>query len=264
MNTDRDRLLKENEERIRSVKEELVQHHQAMLRCEDVLNVLAIERTNLESKPDEEQIEIPPPLQALITTDSKTNSRPIWPKAVLGVLVLAGILFGLGALGVFDNDGGASVSSRMVRTTPDVTAPSATKDSEAVVVPSSSIPPTIIVNSTTNANSIPNKINSIPHAASMSILPGITYTSEISYSMKCSAITLEEVQDSSQITLHVTHAPQSFFIPLKTPFRIDGEGMDTVGTLMVFANSKKHDLEIRFEPRSVPLERKILAGSSPQ
>ena len=258
MNTDRDRRLKENEERIRSIKAELVQHHQALLRCENELNALAIERTNLEDAPDEEQIEIPPELQAIIPTNPMPQPRRIWPKVTLGGLALVAVLLGLSALGMFNNDGSTSVARRADATHAPVTAPSIGKGNEAPAISSSTIP------RSSNAILIPNKINNVPNEVPMNILPGITYTSEISYSMKSSNVTLVEVQDTPQITLHLNHAPQSFFIPLRTSFRIDNDRMDTVSTLMVFTDSKKSDLEIRFESPRLPLERKILGVSSSQ
>jgi hypothetical protein len=254
----RDRRLQENEDESRRIKEELISLHEAMLRHENALNALAIERTNLESLPDEERIEISPVLQESLQSLKTVKSRSIWPKVAVGILVLAGILLGLSGLGIFKNDGSTSIAQRVVPAPVPVSAPSLAKGIEAPVVTSSSIP------QPTNTNSTSGNINGAPHAAPMNILPGITYTSEISYSMKSSAMTLVEVQDTPQITLHVTHAPQSFFIPMRTPFRIDRDGKDTVGTLTVLAYSKKHGLEIRFEPSKLPMERKILGVSSSQ
>jgi hypothetical protein len=182
----------------------------------------------------------------------------------LGVLVLAGILLGLNGLGIFDNDGTAPIARQVVLPTPHVAAPSARRGNEATIDTFSSntfssIPPAA------NTNSTSDKIHGIPSELPMNILPGITYSSEISYSMKSSAITLVEISDTPLITLHLSHTPQSFFIPLRTPFRLDSEGIDQPnGTLMVFADSKKRDVEIRFESGRLPLERKILGVSSSQ
>jgi hypothetical protein len=56
VNTDRDRLLKENEDEARRIKEELLGLCEAMLRHENALNVLAIERTNLEAGSEDERV----------------------------------------------------------------------------------------------------------------------------------------------------------------------------------------------------------------
>ena len=266
MSTDRDRLLKENEDEARRIKEELTELREAMFRHENALNALAIERTNLESEPGEQPIEISPELRESLQSIKAVNSRRIWPKVALGALVLAGLLFGLGALGIFKNDGSAPIARRAVLPTPPVVVPSARKGSamkgnEAAIVKSSSIP------LSANADSTSGQIHGLHRKILMNILPGKTYTSEISYSMMSSAVTLVEVSDTPLITLHLSHAPQSFFIPLRIPFRIDSEGAypeQLKGTLMVFADSKKHDLEIRVEPRKLPLERKILGVSSSQ
>ncbi len=264
MNTDRDRLLKENEERARSIKEELIALREAMLRSENELNVLAIERTNLETAPGEEQIEISQELRASVPMHETVRVSRKWPKLALGVLMVAAVLSVLGALGIFNNGGSAPVAHRVVRTTPPVASPSAMKDSEATTVTSSQFSQNL------NANSASDKMNNIPHDVPMSIIPGTTYTSEISYSMKSSVIILVEVQDTPQVTLHLNHASQSFFIPLKTTFRVDDEGISSErfnGKLIVLselAESKKHGLEIRFEPSGLSVERKNLGVSSSQ
>ncbi len=265
MNTDRDRRLQENEERARSIKEDLIAFREAMLRSENALNVLAIERTNLECAPGEEHLEIPQELQAFIPTNLAAKSRRIWSKALVGGAVLVALLLGLGGLGIFNNDGSAPVAHRAVLPTPHVVDPSAKKGNEESIDTLSSTHPSIVANSSATANSTSDKIHNAPNEVSINILPGITYISEISYSMRSSAITMVEVSDTPQITLHLNHAPQSFFIPMRTPFRIDSEGIDRQsGALMVFADSKKHDLEIRFEPRRLPPESKILDVSSSQ
>jgi hypothetical protein len=266
VNTDRDRLLRENEDEARRIKEELLGLREAMLRHENALNALAIERTNLEAQSEDERIEIPPELQAFIPTREIVKTPRLWPKVAVGVLVLIGVLLGLGGLGIFGNDGVAPVARRAVLPAPHVAMPAVregptTKGNEATNVKSSSILPAA------KANSTSDKICRMPDEVPMNILPGITYTSEISYSMKSSAIALVEANDTPLITLHLSHTPQSFFIPLRTPFRIDNDRADSEqrkGSLMVFADSKKRDVEIRFESRKLPLERKILGVSSSQ
>lgn len=245
MNTDRDRLLKENEERARSIKEGLIALREVMLRSENELNVLAIECTNLESGPSEEQIEISAELRASIETSETVKSRRVWPKLAIVVAVVVLIALAIGGLGIFENDSSAPVARRAVLPTPEVVDSSASKINEAAIVASS-------ISLLPNANLASGKINSIPTELPINILPGTTYTTEIIYGIKSSAITLVEIHDTPQITLHLNHAPQSFFIPLKTPFRIDSDGIDTKqfnGKLIVLADSKKHDLEIRFEPK---------------
>ncbi len=262
MNIDRDRLLQENEDESRRIKEELIALREAMLRSENALNVLAIERTNLESSPGEARIEIPTELQAFIPTNEKANVRRIWPKVAVGAVVLAAILLGLSDLGMFDSDGSTSVA-RGVCLLHLLLLPRLRQAKELKQRPLR----LIRFHYPTNPNSVSDKINSVPNEVPMNILPGITYTSEISYSMKSSVITLVKVQDAPQITLHLNHAPQSFFIPMKTAFRIDSDaiGIDqSNGRLMVLADSKRHDLEILFERNRIPLERKILGVSSSQ
>jgi hypothetical protein len=259
VSTDRDRLLKENEDEARRIKEGLIALREAMLRSENALNVLAIERTNLESEPGEEQIEISPELSASIQVPETVKTRQVWPKLAIVITAIVLVMLAIGGLGIFDNDGSAPVARRVVLPTPEVVDSSASRRNEAAIVASSPI------STPTNSNSTPDKVNSTPNEVLMNILPGTTYTSEISYTMKSSTVTLMEVQDTPQISLHLNHAPQSFFIPLKTPFRVDSEGISTGqfnGKLTVLANSKKHDLEIRFEPRKFPLEPQLLGNTS--
>jgi hypothetical protein len=260
VSTERDRQLRQNEEKAQAVKAELVQHHQAMLRCEDELNALAIERTNLESDLDEEKMELPIKTGKPVEVETLHDPKSRWPKVVVGGVVLVAILLGLGGLGMFNNDGSEPVVPRAVLVTPHIVAPSTTKGNTAAIIKPSSVPLSANVNPTSD------KIHSIPNEVQMNILPGITYTSEISYSMKSSAITLVEVSETPLITLHLFHTPQSFFIPMRTAFRVDREGIDTQlnGTLIFIADSRKRDLEIRFESRKLPLERKILGVSSSQ
>ncbi len=261
MSTDRDRLLKENEDEARRNKEELLGLREAMLRHENVLNALAIERTNLESEPGEAHLEISPELQESLRSLKIVNPPRIWPKVAIGALILVGVLIGLGALGIFDNDGGAPIARQAVIPIPQVAASSTSTGNEKTNDTFYSIP------TSTNANSTSDEIYSIPRGEPINILPGITYISNISYSMKSSTITLVEVSDTPLVILHLSRPPQSFFIPLKTPFRVNYEGMDTGqfnARLMVLADSKKRDLEIRFVPRSLPIERKILGVSSSQ
>ncbi len=155
MNTDRDRLLQENEDESRRIKEELIALREAMLRSENELNVLAIERTNLESSPGEERIEIPPELQAFIPTNEKANVRRIWPKVTVGAVVLAGILLGLSDLGMFDSDGSTSVARHVLTATSPVATPSTSKRIEAATVAPYSIP------LSENPNSVSDKTNSV-------------------------------------------------------------------------------------------------------
>jgi hypothetical protein len=262
--TEHDRLLKLNEERARTVKEELLQHHQAMLRCEDELNALALERTNLESDLYEEKVELPMEIVQPLEVKTPNDPKSRWPKVVVGGMILIGVLLGLGDLGIFNDDGSAPVAHRAVLPTPHDVAPSARngsemKGNENVNDTFSSIPPS------RNTNSTSDNDYTLPGELPLKIFPGITYASEISYSMRSSVVTLMEVEDTPLITLHLSHAPQSFFIPMKTQFRIVSDGIDpSNGILMARADSKKHDLEIRFEPRRLPLETKVFTNPLPK
>jgi hypothetical protein len=262
VNIDRDRLLKENEDEARRIKEELVSLREAILRSENALNALAIQRTNLEADSEDERIEIPPELQAFIPTRETVKPPRVWPKVAVGALALAGLSLGLGALRMFDNNGGAPVARQAVLQTHSYfVAPSAKKENEALIDTFSSIPPSKNVNSTSD------NVYGLPGGLPINILPGITYTSVISYSVKSSAVRLVEVSEMPLVTIHVIHAPQSFFIPLRTSFRIDRDRTDTQHSdsrLIAFVERKKHDLEIRFESRKPYLERKILGVSSSQ
>ncbi len=256
---DRDQRLQDNEDEARRIKEELVLLREAILRHENALNALAIERTNLESAPGEEQIEISPELQESLRSLKIVTSRRIWPKMVIGALALAGILLGLSGLGIFHNDGSTSVAQRAIPIPSHVAAPMPSTGNQVPTVTLPSIP------GSAQANSTSPKVNEVPAEMLMNILPGTTYTTEITYSTNRSVISVVEVRDTPQIALHINQASQTAFIPLRTSFRIDTEGMDMQHyKMVVLARSKQHDLEIRSEPRQLRFESKILGVSSSQ
>ena len=229
------------------------------MRSENALNALAIERTNLESDPGEEQLEISPELQESLRSLKADKSRRIWPKMVIGALVLAGTLLALGGQGMFNNDGSTSVAQRVIPIPSRVAAPWPGKGNEVQTDTLPSIP------GSAQRNSTSTKVNEVPAEMPMNILPGTTYTTETTYSLKHSVISVVEVRDTPQITLHLNQASQTAFIPLRTSFRVDSEGLDTEQCkLVVLVDSKGHDLEIRCEPRQWRFERKILGVSSSQ
>jgi hypothetical protein len=243
----REQLLQDNSERATQIKAELVSLRQRMFQHENMLNVLAIERTNLESDSEEEKIAIPIENGSLVEVEIPNDPKSHWPMVIVSGMVLVAILLGLGGLGIFNNDGSAPVAHRAALPTPHVCAPSAKKGNEEAIDTFSSTTPVMVANSTSD------NVYAVPNELPLMILPGITYTSEISYSMRSSAITMIEVSDTPQITLHLSQAPQSFLIPLRTSFRIDSEGIDQQsGTLMVLTDSKNQDVEIRFEPKMSP------------
>jgi hypothetical protein len=257
--TDRARLLIENAEKARRIKEELAELHRAMRSKEDELNALASERSNLEIGVDEEIEEFPTEIAQPMNAKTPYDPKSRWPKVVVGVVALVVVLLGLGGLGIFKNDGSPLAGRSVALSTPRSSPHLERNGNEATVDTLSSI----ALNQNANSNS--EIVGQLPRESPLNILPGVTYTSEITYNMTSSTITLVEVQDTPQITLHLNHAPQSFFIPMKTPFRIDSESNGPNqhnAKLLAFSDRKKHDLEIRFESEKPLPEGRTLSNSA--